>query len=257
MRLIKIAMKYVADNKNTTPDIARRDLENNGFLEVTRNLRSENNKNANNIFRLTEKFFLYYALFRIKHEKTILVGQEEQGEYFKTLQTTENLINTRITKINLEKPTVEPVEKLLGTLGALKKKLKALNEEISEKAIQGETVSKDLIQYKRKLESDIKTTTKKLADSSTHKLPKHIKSIRKTKEIKRGGVNKQPLNNKKTQPIPLEKDNPYPCADTTQTIHIHNDSYLTSNPPPPTPPQANKPQKFQKPKGLEGEEFKN
>ena len=86
MRLIKIAMKYVADNKNTTPDVARRDLENNGFLEVTRNRRAESNKNANNIFRLTEKFFLYYALFRIKHEKTILVGQEQQGEDFKTLQ---------------------------------------------------------------------------------------------------------------------------------------------------------------------------
>ena len=132
MRLIKIAMKYVADNKNTTPDVARRDLENNGFLEVTRNLRSENNKNANNIFRLTEKFFLYYALFRIKHEKTILVGQEHQGEDFKTLQATENIINIRLEKINFEKPTVEPVEKKVFKQG--KKQQDRLRKVITKNA---------------------------------------------------------------------------------------------------------------------------
>ena len=69
-------------------------------------------------------------------------------------------------------------------------------------------------------------------------------------------TNKQPLSNKNKQPIPLEKHNPYPCTDTTRTIHIYNDSYLTSNPPPPTPPKINNSQKSQNPKSRVGEDFK-
>lgn len=253
MRLIKVAMKYVADNKNTTPDVARRDLENNGFLEVTRNLRFEDKKNANNLFRLTEKFFLYYALFRVKHEKTILVGQKEEDDYFKNLEAAESLIKIRIEKINRITPQVEPVEKILGTLGALKKKLKAVNEEISEKVINGESINKKLIAQRKSIQLDIGSVSDKLKDNSAHKRPKHITNIRRSKGLKRGDVNKQPLNNKKTQPIPLEKHNPYPCPDTTQTIHNHNDSYLTSNPPPSTPPQSEDSQESQNPKSV-GEE---
>ena len=122
---------------------------------------------------------------------------------------------------------------MLGTLGSLKKKLKALNEDISEKAIAGKTVPQKSIVFKRDLELNIKNLLDKLGDTKKHKSSKHIKTLKIKPSSGQGDVNTQPSNNKNKQPIPLEIKNPYPLSNTTQTYHNYNYSYLTSNPPPP------------------------